>query len=560
MKDQKAGMMSANPNNFMKTFSFIQDKANSILKNITEKKSAMDREKNLKKLPNSEWDIIIIGGGATGLGCAVDAASRGFKTLLLEQVDYAKGTSSRSTKLVHGGVRYLQQGDVSLVLEALKERGLMFKNAPHLVTNQSFIIPTFDWWGGPFYTVGLKVYDLMAGKLGLGPSKHLSREEAIEAIPTVEQDGLRGGVIYQDGQFDDSRMAITLAQTAVDYGATVLNYFKVISLLKDGELINGLVATDQLTGEEYNLKSKVVINATGIFTDEVVQMDEPGKRAMITTSQGIHVILSKDFLPGNHAIMVPHTSDGRVMFAVPWHNHVVVGTTDTLIESRSLEPVALDSEVDFVLRTAGQYLTKQPERKDVLSVFAGLRPLAKPEDEKKATREISRGHKIIISVSGLITVIGGKWTTYRKMAEDAIDKAIMLGGLSERECITHHLPVHGFRMDIDAYHDPLAPYGLDKEKVLAIGEEGKRWKGWLSEKLQIHKAQVAWAVRNEWALTVEDVLARRTRALFLDARESIRIAPEVAALMAKELGQGRKWIKQQLEQFNAVAENYYFQD
>lgn len=520
----------------------------------------MDREKNIKKLPNSEWDIVIIGGGATGLGCAVDAASRGYKTLLLEQVDFAKGTSSRSTKLVHGGVRYLQQGDVSLVLEALKERGLMFKNAPHLVTNLSFIIPTYDWWGGPFYTVGLKVYDLMAGKLGLGPSKHLSREEAIEAIPTVEQEDLRGGVIYQDGQFDDSRMAITLAQTAVDYGATVINYLKVTRLLKDGELINGLVATDQMTGEEFHLKSKVVINATGIFTDEVVQMDEPGKPAMITTSQGIHVILSKDFLPGNHAIMVPHTSDGRVMFAVPWHNHVVVGTTDTLLESRSLEPVALDSEVEFVLKTAGQYLAKQPERKDVLSVFAGLRPLAKPEDEKKATREISRGHKILISVSGLITVIGGKWTTYRKMAEDAIDKAIMLGGLSERECITHHLPVHGFRMDIDAYHDPLAPYGLDKEKVLAISEEGRRWKGWLSEKLQIQKTQVAWAVRNEWALTVEDVLARRTRALFLDARESIRIAPEVATLMAKELGTGRKWIKQQIEEFNAVAENYYFKD
>ena len=520
----------------------------------------MERHSILKKAHKHEWDIVVIGGGATGLGCAVDAASRGFKTLLLEQVDFSKGTSSRSTKLVHGGVRYLQQGDVSLVFEALKERGLMFKNAPHLVTNQSFIIPTYDWWGGPFYTVGLKVYDLMAGKLGLGPSKHLSREEAIEALPTVEQEGLKGGVIYQDGQFDDSRMAVSLAQTAVDYGATVMNYCKVIRLLKHGELISGVVAADQETGEEFRIKSKVVINATGVFTDEIVRMDEPGKPDMITTSQGIHIILNKEFLPGNHAIMVPHTSDGRVLFAVPWHNHVVVGTTDTLLESRALEPVALDSEVEFVLKTAGQYLARQPERKDILSVFAGLRPLAKPEDEKKATREISRGHKVLISVSGLITVIGGKWTTYRKMAEDAIDKAIMLGGLSERECITHHLPVHGYRMDIDAYHDPMAPYGLDKEKVLSIAEEEKRWKGWLSEKLQIQKAQVAWAVRKEWARTVEDVLARRTRALFLDARESVRIAPEVATLMAKELEVGRKWVKQQVEQFTSVAKNYYFED
>lgn len=553
-------MMFGNLINRLKGFDLSKVQRPVVIGNKRSNAAQMDREKKFKKISTRDWDIVIIGGGATGLGCAVDAASRGYKTLLLEQVDFAKGTSSRSTKLVHGGVRYLQQGDVSLVLEALKERGLMFKNAPHLVTNQSFIIPTYDWWGGPFYTVGLKVYDLMAGKLGLGPSKHLSREEAIDALPTVEREGLKGGVIYQDGQFDDSRMAVSLAQTAVDYGATVLNYTKVIRLLKNGELINGVVVLDQETEEEHAVKAKVVINATGVFTDDIVQMDEPGKRDMITTSQGIHIILEKDFLPGNHAIMVPHTSDGRVLFAVPWHNHVIVGTTDTLLESRMLEPVALDAEVEFVLKTAGQYLVRQPERKDILSVFAGLRPLAKPEDEKKATREISRGHKILISVSGLVTVIGGKWTTYRKMAEDAIDKAIMLGGLSERECITYHLPVHGYRMDIDALNDPLAVYGLDKEKVLAIAEEEKGWQGLLSEKLQIRKAQVAWAVRKEWARTVEDVLARRTRALFLDARESIRIAPEVAALMAKELGMGRKWVKQQVEQYNAVAGNYYFKD
>jgi glycerol-3-phosphate dehydrogenase len=520
----------------------------------------MERDSLLKKIQKNDWDIVVIGGGATGLGCAVDAASRGYKTLLLEQVDFSKGTSSRSTKLVHGGVRYLQQGDVSLVFEALKERGLMLKNAPHLVTNQSFIIPTYDWWGGPFYTVGLKVYDLMAGKLGFGPSKHLSREEAIEALPTVEREGLKGGVIYQDGQFDDSRMAITLALTAVDYGATLLNYCKVTQLMKDVELISGVVAVDQETGEELKIRSKVVINAAGVFADEVIQMDEPEKPEMITPSQGIHLILDKSFLPNDYAIMVPHTSDGRVMFAVPWHDHVVVGTTDTLIENHSLEPVALESEVDFVLETAGQYLVKQPTRKDVLSVFAGLRPLAKPEGGKKATREISRSHKILISISGLITIIGGKWTTYRKMAEDTIDKAIMLEGLAERDCITHHLPVHGYCMDMDPYNDPLAPYGLDKEEILSIDEEENGRDCWLSEKLQIRKSQVVWAVRKEWARTVEDVLARRTRALFLDARESVRIAPEVAKLMADELGKTKKWQKEQIVQFNEIAKNYYFQD
>lgn len=519
----------------------------------------MDRESVQNKI-SKEWDIVIIGGGATGLGCAVDAASRGYKTLLLEQVDFSKGTSSRSTKLVHGGVRYLQQGDVSLVFEALKERGLMFKNAPHLVTNQSFVIPTYDFWGGPFYTVGLKVYDLMAGKLGLGPSKHLSREEAIEALPTVEKEGLKGGVIYQDGQFDDSRMAISLAQTAVDYGATVINYCKVTGLGKEGELICGVKTVDQESGKEYSIKSKVVINATGVFADEVIQLDEPGKKDLIVPSQGIHVVLDKEFLSSHYAIMVPQTSDGRVMFAVPWHNRVVVGTTDTLIDNHSLEPVALESEVDFVLETAGRYLVKQPTRKDVLSVFAGLRPLAKPEDEQKTTKEISRGHKILISVSGLITIIGGKWTTYRKMAEDTIEKAIMLGGLPERNCITQHLPIHGFCMDINAYTDPMAPYGLDKEAVLSIGKEEEVLAGFLSEKLHIYKSQVAWAVRKEMARTVEDVLARRTRALFLDARESLRIAPEVAGIMARELGQGKHWKTGQLKAFEEVAKNYYFNE
>ena len=519
----------------------------------------MNRESTLIKIRNKTktWDVVIIGGGATGLGCAVDAASRGFKTLLLEQEDFSKGTSSRSTKLVHGGVRYLQQGDISLVFEALNERGLMFKNAPHLVSNQSFVIPTYDWWGGPFYTIGLKVYDFMAGKLGFGSSKHLSREEAIEALPTVEKNGLRGGVIYQDGQFDDSRMAISLAQTAVDYGASVLNYCKVTGLLKEDDLITGVVAIDGETDEEFTIKSKTVINATGVFSNEIIKMDEPDGRDIVVPSQGIHLVLSKDFLPNEYAIMVPNTPDGRVMFAVPWHNHVVVGTTDTLMENHSLEPVALDEEIDFLLEIAGQYLVRRPTRMDILSMFAGLRPLAKPDEGQKETKEISRGHKIMISMSGLITIIGGKWTTYRKMAEDAIGKAIILGGLPDRECITKHLPIHGFTMDVDPHVDPLASYGIEKEKMLALGEDEKRLSGLLSEKLHIYKSQVAWAVRNEMARTVEDILARRTRALFLDARESLRIAPDVAVIMAKELGKTRRWRLSQLAAYEEVAKNYF---
>lgn len=518
----------------------------------------MKRETVLKKVRKKVkiWDIIVIGGGATGLGVAVDAASRGYNTLLLEQIDFAKGTSSRSTKLVHGGVRYLQQGDIALVFEALKERGLMFKNAPHLVTNQSFIIPSYDWWGGPFYTVGLKVYDIMAGKLGLGPSKMLSREEAIEALPTVEQNGLKGGTVYHDGQFDDARMAVSLAQTCMDYGGSVLNYCKVTGLIKEEGLMAGVTAMDQLSGEEYRIRSRVVVNATGVFVDDIYRMDEPDAKQTIVPSQGIHLVLNRDFLPNESAVMVPHTNDGRVMFAVPWHNHVVVGTTDTLVEEHSLEPVALESEIDFLLETAGQYLTKQPARTDVLSVFAGLRPLAKPDDEKKATREISRSHKIIISLSGLISITGGKWTTYRKMAEDVVEKAIMLGGFPERECITKHMPIHGYRMDIDARHDPMAPYGIDKEFVLALEEDFPEYQGFLSEKLQIRKSQVIWAVKEEMAQTVEDVLARRTRALFLDARESITITPECARLMALEMKKTQDWINAQVAAFSELAKNY----
>ncbi len=514
--------------------------------------------KRLNKV--KEWDIVVIGGGASGLGAALDAASRGFNTLLLEQHDFAKGTSSRSTKLVHGGVRYLQQGDISLVLEALRERGLMLQNAPHLVRNLSFIIPNYEWWGGPFYTVGLKMYDMMAGKLGLGPSKSLSYEETVKSIPTLVQKDLKGGVIYHDGQFDDARMAVALAQTCVDYGGTVINYMEVTDLIKDKEdLINGVKVKDVESGTLYDIKAKSVINATGVWADKVMQMDDPDAKDMIRPSQGIHLVLDQSFLQSKHAIMIPHTSDGRVLFAVPWHNRVVVGTTDTLVNESLLEPRALEEEIEFVLQTAGLYLTKVPTRKDVKSIFAGLRPLAAPQnDEEKSTKEISRHHKVLISLSGLITVTGGKWTTYRKMGEDAVDKAILLAGLPERKSITENLMIHSYSRSV-SLNDPNSVYGSDLQSMMAIADEDKKYQGLLSEELQISKAQLIWALREEMCRTVEDFLARRTRGLFLDARESLRIARTVAEMMAEELNYDKNWIENQVSEFTELAKGYYLE-
>ena len=431
----------------------------------------MNRAHHLKKIADKKkpWDVLIIGGGASGLGAAVDAASRGYRTLLLEKKDFAKGTSSRSTKLVHGGVRYLQNGDISLVIEALKERGIMRKNAPHLVQDLSFVIPSYDWWNSPFYGIGLKIYDMMAGNLGLGPSTLIDREETIELIPNVKKKGLRGGVIYHDGQFDDARMAISLAQTAENHGASLLNYCGVSALIKEDKMITGVIAKDEFNDEEYTIKAKVVINATGVFSDHIIQMDQPGSRKLIVPSQGVHIVLNKSFLNGPHAIMVPQTSDGRVLFAVPWNGYVVVGTTDTQIEDPLEEPVALEEEIDFILKNAGAYMTTPPTREDVKSVFSGLRPLAAPENNGSATKEISRHHKVTVSTSGLVSILGGKWTTYRKMSEDLINTAQSVGGLPERACITHSLPIHGYDYNSD-WTNPLHVYGTDIDKITMINE------------------------------------------------------------------------------------------
>ena len=513
----------------------------------------MNRNDSIIKLNKVlEWDIVIIGGGASGLGIAVDASKRGYKTLLLEKYDYGKGTSSRSTKLIHGGVRYLQNGDITLVIESLKERGILKRNAPHLVQDLSFVIPTYDWWASPFYGIGMKIYDMMAGKLGLGKSVIISKKETEKLIPNVNKKGLRGGVIYHDGQFDDSRMAITLALSANSKKTALLNYCNVDGLIKKNNEIIGLSFTDSINSKKYQVKSKVVINATGVFAEEIIRMDQPKIEKMIQPSQGVHIVLEKKFLKSKHAILIPHTTDGRVLFAVPWKNYVVVGTTDTQIKDANDEPKPLKEEIEFILKNAGKYMTIKPKRDDIKSVFAGLRPLAATSD-KKSTKEVSRSHKIDISPSGLISVLGGKWTTYRKIAEDAIDAAISINKIKKKKCRTEKTKLFGYKKNID-WSDHMHVYGSLKKKVESLG--GKEDNKSLSSKFYISNNMIKWSIIHEMAITLEDVLARRTRCVFLDSNESKRIAPSVAKKLAEILEKDQVWIDTELKNFNKLIKNY----
>lgn len=515
----------------------------------------MNRETMLDRLRSDSepWDIAIVGGGATGLGAAVDAASRGYRTVLLEQHDFAKATSSRSTKLMHGGVRYLAQGNISLVLGALRERGLVLRNAPHLVHDLAFVIPAYRWWEGPYYGVGLRLYNVLAGRYGIAPSRNLDHDSVAERLPNVRKEGLRGGILYFDGQFDDARLAITLAQTAADHGAAVLNYCRVEALRKEQGRVCGVTARDVESGDTFEIGARVVVNAAGVFTDVIRHMDDAAAKDMILPSQGVHVVLDRKFLPGECAMMIPKTEDGRVLFAIPWHNHVVVGTTDTEVDEPSLEPRPLPEELDFLMHHMQLYLASPPAPNDVRAVFAGLRPLVKPDGGGK-TSSISRDHVVRVSPSQLVTVTGGKWTTYRHMAEDAVNRAIQVGGLPERPCATKHLPLHG------ATRDPLGGslqvYGTEGPGIRKLENDDTALAESFSETVPITPAQVVWAVRHEMARTVEDVLARRTRCLFLDAREAIAMAPRVAAVMAREMGRDATWEASQADAFHEVARGY----
>jgi glycerol-3-phosphate dehydrogenase len=502
----------------------------------------MNRSEQLQALTTDTlWDIIIIGGGATGLGSALDAATRGHKTLLIESHDFAKGTSSRSTKLVHGGVRYLEQGNIKLVREALRERGYLLKNASHLTSVQTFIVPVFSWWEKMFYGIGLKAYDLLSGKLSLGNTQILSKDETLAHLPSINPKKLVGGILYYDGQFDDSQLAIEIAATAIEKGATVINYCKATGLIKTNGKITEVECIDVLSEKKYAIKTKVVINATGVFTNAIVQMDDHLQHDLVSPSQGIHLVVDAKFFPGIDAMMIPKTDDGRVLFAVPWHDKVVLGTTDTPIEEISFEPKPLVEEIEFIIKHINRYCTTSITRADINSVYVGLRPLVK-QKRKGSTALISREHHLSVSPSGLITITGGKWTTYRKMAADAVDNAGFIGKLNKEKCITAHTQIGDEQEKENRF-----------QKILKMDAS-------LAEKIHANysftKAQIVYAVQYEMAMGIEDILARRIRLLFLDARLAIELAPMVASIMATYLQKDNNWETEEIAVFTKLAEQY----
>lgn len=517
---------------------------------------SLRREDVLREISSTkEWDVVIIGGGATGLGAAVDASSRGYKTLLLEAHDFAKGTSSRSTKLVHGGVRYLQQGNVKLVLEALRERGRLLRNAPHLVHRLPFVIPAYERWEIPFYGIGLTVYDLLAGRESMGRSRIVSAAAVVNALPTVRREGLKGGIVYYDGQFDDARLAITLLRTFDDLGGTALNYSPVTALLKTEDNVRGVKASDLETGTVIEVAARAVINATGIFADRVRQMDEPGASPVVTASQGTHFVLDRQFLPSDSAMMIPRTSDRRVLFAIPWHAAVVVGTTDDPVPQPELEPQAMGDERAFLIQHVERFLGRRPETGEVLSVWSGQRPLVRQQGEA-STAAISRDHTVLISSSQLITIIGGKWTTYRKMGEDVVNQAAQIAKLKPAASRTVNLRLHGATDGIESRNEWERVYGADLPLLDKIATPDSELDKPLHPLLPFRRAEVVWAARNEMARRLEDVLARRTRALFLNARASMEAAPLAAHLLAQELGRDVEWERQQIAEYEQLAEQY----
>ncbi|WP_263366421.1 glycerol-3-phosphate dehydrogenase/oxidase [Edaphobacter bradus] len=522
------------------------------------------REKMLRRLGEQAgpWDVVIIGGGATGLGAAVEAAARGFRTVLIERADLAKGTSSRSTKLVHGGVRYLEQMNVTLVLDALRERGHMLRNAPHLVHDLSFVVPVFGYFGLPYYGFGLKVYELLSGKLSFGASRLLSREQTLEMLPGVAGEGLKGGVLYHDGQFDDARYAISLLRTFEELGGTAINYVEATGLLEHGGKIAGVKARDCESDVRFEIAAKAVVNATGVFTEEVLAMDAAtpvwGQGELLSVSQGSHFVLPQSWLPGGKAMMIPRTTDGRVLFAIPWHGATVVGTTDEAVDHASAEPLAMASERRFLLEHIAQYFGRRPASDEILSVWSGLRPLVKQSGG--ATSKLSRDHTVLVSKTGLVTITGGKWTTYRRMGEDAINRAAEVAGLPKLASRTLELKLHGWSDQTAGVAEHELVYGSDLPKIQKLSQDDPSLDALLHPRLPYRMREVVWAARQEMARTVEDVLARRTRALFLDAQAAIEAAPAVADVLAIELGRDEAWKARDLEAFNAVAQGYLYKD
>jgi glycerol-3-phosphate dehydrogenase len=501
------------------------------------------------------WDVLVIGGGATGLGTAVEAASRGYRTLLVERFDFAKGTSSRSTKLVHGGVRYLEQLNITLVSDALRERGHMLRNAPHLVHDQQFVVPAYSYSSLPYYGFGLKVYEWLSGKLSLGHSEILSARSTIEKLPGIRRERLRGGILYHDGQFDDSRYAIALLRTLQDLGGTAINYVEAVGLLENVGKVCGIKARDAETGAEFDVQAKAVINACGVFVESTLSMDHQKHDQLVAVSQGTHFVLPQSFLPGKTALMIPKTADGRVLFAIPWHGATIVGTTDESVERATVEPRAMNSEKSFLLEHIQRYFGHLPRPEEILSVWSGLRPLVKKGHAK--TSKLSRDHTILVSPTGLITVTGGKWTTYRRMGFDTINRACEVAGLPKAFSRTLDLKLHGWTMDSSGNESGWENvYGSDLPALRALSAQNPELDAMMHPMLPFRMREVVWAARYEMARTVEDVLARRTRALFLNARAAMEAAPAVATLLASELKQDENWRQKQLAGFMAVAKGY----
>ncbi|MCH7549708.1 MAG: glycerol-3-phosphate dehydrogenase/oxidase [Candidatus Krumholzibacteriota bacterium] len=513
----------------------------------------MNRDRMIEQLQAAEkpWDVVIIGGGATGLGCAVDAASRGYRTLLLERNDFGSGTSSRSTKLIHGGVRYLRRGNLFLVAEALRERGILMRNAPHLVSPIPFIIPAYRMWEKPYYGAGLLFYDALSGRNRIAATRFLSCEETIALAPTIAPSALRGSVLYHDAQFNDARLTIALARTAADAGAVVINYCRVTGILKRGSVTAGVHVEDVETGAQTEVGARCVINATGVFADDVRTLDDTTAQPMIRPSRGVHVVVDRRFLPGESAVLVPHTDDGRILFLIPWMGRVLIGTTDTPVETATADPVPSRDEIDYLIAHVRRYFIHAPEHSDILGAFAGLRPLIGSDSPGHDTAALSREHVITVSNSAMVTVTGGKWTTYRKMAEDAVDQAAFIAGLQTVPSATHKMRIRGYDPD-PGRHGRLALYGSDAPRIVELESRGNS--GSLSGSPAVpSEGEVRWFVESEMARSVEDVLSRRARTLFLDASGAVAATPGVARLMAELLGRDGDWVEDQVSAFTALA-------
>ncbi|NXD26145.1 GPDM protein, partial [Spelaeornis formosus] len=537
------------------------------------------REQQILALQSSgEFDVLVIGGGATGCGCALDAATRGLKTALLERDDFSSGTSSRSTKLIHGGVRYLQKAIMKLdfeqyrmVKEALEERAHLLQSAPHLSAPLPIMLPIYKWWQLPYYWVGIKLYDLVAGSQCLKSSYVLTKTRALELFPMLRKDKLVGAIVYYDGQHNDARMNLAIALTAARYGAATANYTEVRQLLKSPggqggrQRVCGVRCRDVITGKEFDVRAKCVINATGPFTDSIRKMDDQEVPNICQPSAGVHIVMPGYYSPDNMGLLDPATSDGRVIFFLPWEKMTIAGTTDSPTDVTS-HPIPTEEDINFILSEVRNYLGADVEvrRGDVLAAWSGIRPLVTNPDSKD-TQSLSRNHVVTISDSGLVTIAGGKWTTYRAMARDTIDAAIREHNLKAGSCQTMGLQLEGAQnWSPTLYIRLVQDYGLESEvaqhlastygdkafEVAKIAQvTGKRWpivgKRLVSEFPYI-EAEVVYGVR-EYARTAVDIISRRTRLAFLNVQAAHEALPRIVDIMAKELNWCEQKKKEQLE-------------